>query len=182
MGYTLTDKGASIVRKDNARLGMGADACRVNTKTRNWSLKERLEFYSMPITECGCIFWIASTNAKGYGVIRADKKGMSLAHRVAWQELRGPIPNGMLVLHHCDIPCCINVEHLYIGNHADNAADASKRGRLVPFPGEKNKRAKLTWDQVHQIRAMDGYHTDIAKIFCVSPAAIDKIKSGRTWK
>jgi hypothetical protein len=41
----------------------------------------------------------------------------------------GPIPDGMLVLHTCDNPPCVNPDHLYLGTWKDNMQDRIKRGR-----------------------------------------------------
>lgn len=64
----------------------------------------------------------------GYGVLVRNKKRW-LAHRWAWTQAHGPIPDGMFVLHHCDNPPCINVEHLYLGTKAENTADMMRRRR-----------------------------------------------------
>lgn len=60
------------------------------------------------------------------------------AHRCAWRLWRGPIPEGKLVLHHCDNPRCINPDHLYLGTDADNVRDREARGR----GGRRRKRAR----------------------------------------
>jgi len=52
-----------------------------------------------------------------------------LAHRVAWQQAYGPIPAGLEVLHFCDNPACINLDHLCLGTHAANMADMARKGR-----------------------------------------------------
>jgi hypothetical protein len=64
----------------------------------------------------------------GYG--RATYEGkQQLAHRVAWQKVNGPIPEGLEIMHLCDNPSCINVEHLRPGTHAQNMADMAAKGR-----------------------------------------------------
>ena len=53
------------------------------------------------------------------------------AHRTGWILFRGPIPAGLKVLHACDNPACVNLEHLYLGTQKDNARDMVARGRYA---------------------------------------------------
>lgn len=111
---------------------------------------------SMTAIETPCIEWPASRNRDGYG--RADIhtricRKARRAHRVAWEEANGPIPDEMLVCHRCDNPPCVNVDHLYLGTHADNARDRVARGRQHDNAGDRCPAAKLTSDQVRSIRA-----------------------------
>jgi hypothetical protein len=64
----------------------------------------------------------------GYGRVTHEGKQWA-AHRLAWTLAHGPIPDGMLVLHHCDNRACWNVEHLFLGSQADNMADMVAKGR-----------------------------------------------------
>lgn len=76
-----------------------------------------------------CWLWMARKNAGGYG-----RFGKNLAHRVAWQIANGDIPDGVLVLHHCDVAACVNERHLFLGDSADNAQDKVAKGRVAPAP------------------------------------------------
>lgn len=51
------------------------------------------------------------------------------AHRYAWEQERGPIPDGMVVMHGCDNPPCVNVAHLSLGTQVENIADRVRKGR-----------------------------------------------------
>ncbi len=60
---------------------------------------------------------------------------MWLAHRVAWLIEKGPVPDGLCVLHRCDNPPCVNPEHLFLGTVQDNNADRDAKGRgRLPRP------------------------------------------------
>src|SRR3990167_8700408 len=96
----------------------------------------------------GCWLWTAKL-LKGYG--RLWVAGHSeRAHRVAWLLHYGQIDAGLLVLHKCDNPCCVNPKHLFLGTASDNILDAAAKGRMAH--GEKNGNRKLTTDQVLTIR------------------------------
>ena len=76
----------------------------------------------------GCLIWLGATKEKGYGAIRVGMRTVR-AHRFAWELAHGPIPAGAWVLHRCDRPECVAVEHLYVGGAAENTRDMMERGR-----------------------------------------------------
>ncbi len=82
-------------------------------------LEERFMAYVEPLPECGCWLWIGHTNGKAgareYGKFRVDTVRHApalLAHRVAYELFRGPIPSGMHLDHLCRVPLCVNPFHL----------------------------------------------------------------------
>lgn len=78
----------------------------------------------------GCIEFVGASTMAGYGLIWDHEAGRPLlAHRVAWTAVNGPVPDGMLVLHRCDNPPCVNVEHLFCGSHLENMRDMTAKGR-----------------------------------------------------
>ena len=76
-----------------------------------------------------CIEWTGSRNPKGYGQKKVGGKTI-FAHRWAWEQANGPIPDGLHVLHTCDNPPCVNVDHLFLGTNADNVKDRDAKGRM----------------------------------------------------
>ena len=64
------------------------------------------------------------------------------AHRTAWILAHGPIPKGLLVCHKCDVPACINPDHLLLGRHKENTHEAMKKGRIAS--GESRFAQKYT--------------------------------------
>lgn len=81
-------------------------------------------------TNGGCWLFRGVTLPAGYGHLKMGNRSV-LAHRVSWSIRNGEIPPGMLVRHKCDVPSCVNPDHLVTGTHADNTADMIKRGRMV---------------------------------------------------
>lgn len=93
-------------------------------------LIERFWKYIGIVSLGGCLVWSGLRNDKGYGLIQDRSRGKLLkAHRVAWELANGPIPAGLMVLHRCDHPWCVDVAHLFLGTAADNSADMVAKGR-----------------------------------------------------
>jgi hypothetical protein len=103
----------------------------------------------------GCWVWTGGCFASGYGSINAGS-GSVYTHRLAWELANGPIPDGLMVCHHCDNRRCCRPEHLFLGTAADNSQDAKDKGQLrgahVPRRGERHPKARLSDVQVGEIR------------------------------
>lgn len=136
------------------------------------------------ITPSGCHIWTGGLNAQGYGMIRMGAKHRR-AHRLAWEAANGPIPEGLGLMHSCDVRCCVNPNHLTPAAQADNLKDmfAKGRGRIPDVKGERQGSAKLTADDVRKIRAMDGSvpRKKIAAIFNVDVSNVGLICRRKAW-
>ncbi len=125
-----------------------------------------------------CLEWTRYRNPGGYGMTSFGDK-VWLTHRLAL-ELEGVDTTGHLVLHSCDNRLCCNPDHLRTGTHQDNMDDKISRDRQTR--GTKANQAKLTEQQVLEIRAIRGmYQKDIAKRYDVDQAAISMIINRKRW-
>lgn len=106
------------------------------------------------------------------------------AHRIAWAAVRGPIPEGVKVLHRCDQPDCYAVEHLFLGTIADNNADRDAKGRGVTpsTQGVRHGMHRLTEAQVIEIHRSAEPGKLLAKRYGVVPSCISKIRNGKAWR
>lgn len=148
-------------------------------------LPDGFESKIMPITETGCWIWTGSLNKTGYGQFGVGGKAV-LAHRMSYELFKGPIPKGMHILHSCDNPSCVNPDHLFLGTHQDNMDDKVAKNRQAKPQGNLNGRAKLTEQQVKEIREKyvprkySSY--SLAKEYGVSQYNICAIISNKSWK
>ena len=110
-------------------------------------LKERLLLQSMPVTESGCWIWMGKHNADGYGVLRNKIRVVS-AHRTSYELFKGPIPDGLVIDHLCNVTLCVNPDHLEAVTDAVNLQRAKERRTTC-------RRGHL-WDEDNTHIANDG--------------------------
>jgi hypothetical protein len=91
-----------------------------------------------PEPNSGCWLWEGSQNGNGYGHIGLGGTGggNGLVHRLMWELHNGTVPDGLWVLHRCDVRACCNPDHLFLGTPLDNMQDmhAKGRGRIETGP------------------------------------------------
>lgn len=136
---------------------------------------------SMPEPNSGCLLWLLGTTSDGYGRMVVNKKTV-LTHRLAYELAKGPIPAGLAVCHKCDVPGCINPEHLWVGTLAENTADMDAKGRRGTTVGQACRRSKLTAEQVLEIRKDGRSYSVIGKSYGVTKNTVYEIKSRRKWR
>lgn len=145
---------------------------------------ERL-IHGLAFDATDCWYWRGSHTKLGYGVITAA--GEKRAHRAAWVLWNGSIPKGMNVLHKCDVRCCVNPDHLFLGTHKDNMQDMTSKGRgKVPrLRGDASPVRRLGSHAVSLIRqeyeAGGVSQANLARKFGVAQATIHRIISRKAW-
>ncbi len=146
------------------------------------SLRERYEAKVARDATTGCWIWTAGTSS-GYGQIGVGEGRREYAHRIAWELHRGPVPDGLCVLHNCptgDNRLCVNPEHLFLGTKGENARDRSAKGRSAV--GVRVHTAKLTDQDALAILDSNESLRVLATRFGVSKRAITFVKRRTTWK
>lgn len=161
-----------------------------------WSVEDTREYIlaRAAADERGCWIWQKATDRNGYGYAKVPKHARLTsaspsrkAHRLAYEAFVGPIPkgsgyHGTCVLHKCDVPACCNMDHLRLGTNDDNMADMVAKGRQAR--GERNWRAKLTDDDVREVRrrlAAGELQRAIAAEMGISQTSVSKVQRGVRW-
>jgi HNH endonuclease len=159
----------------------------IGTRARG-TVEER--FWRFVAKSDGCWLWTGkSVNTKGYGQLGAlggkGTKGIT-AHRLSYTIHKGEIPEGMVVMHSCDNPACVNPDHLSVGTQSQNILEAIAKGRKVlpklPHPsGADHPFSKLTEENVREIRSSPVMDTVFAKRFGVAPSTVRRARIGLAW-
>ncbi len=132
-----------------------------------------------------CWEWTGYIRSDGYANFRPTTTTTTqLAHRVAYKLWNGDIPNKKLVRHKCDNRKCVNPNHLELGTQQDNMNDMVERGRYCDGIGMLNNNAKLTDNDIREIRVLlelGLLQKDIAKHYNVKQHCISCIKTNKKW-
>jgi len=146
------------------------------------SIDKRFDAKCGPKTDSNCIEWKATKMKTGYGFIRIGpaSAGHILAHRYSYERTYGPVPKGMVVMHSCDNPSCVNPEHLRVGTHKENTTDMvckNRHGWRVKTPWQKldSNDAK----SIRLLRQQGFTQQKIADQFNVSRPLISLILNGK---
>ncbi len=121
-----------------------------------------------------------------YGMLQYKGK-TTVAHRVAYELFKWPIPDGLIVCHFCDNPACCNPFHLFVGTYKENRMDCVLKGRASGGvqKGEDKKQAKLSEKQVKEIRELykpwEFSQAMLAERYGVARSTIEDILHRRTW-
>lgn len=134
----------------------------------------------IPEPNSGCWLWLGHLNACDYGTMWAGRS--MLAHRFSYEYYVEKIPEGKCVLHRCDVRCCVNPEHLFLGTQLDNIADMEQKRRGRHPHSENHGRALLTNAQVKEARNSGLRRAELAKKFGVAVHVIKYARQKNTWK
>lgn len=182
-GCDLAPRVKGLCDKHYSRLQRHGSTFETKSDPRDISLKQRIK-RNIEKDENGCWIWQKGLNDDGYGQISIGGE-KHRAHRIAYQEWVGPIPEGKEICHTCDVRNCCNPKHLFVGTHKENIQDMRKKGRAASCVGSNNSNASLTESTVIKILDMLVFgipDVEIAEEFGVSRESIAKIRRGVNWR
>lgn len=91
------------------------------------TIRERFFAKVSPEPNSGCWLWDGAIHPKGYGQIRANGRTSRATH-ISLELAGRPRPQaGLYACHSCDVPSCVNPDHLYWGTAKQNQADRLAR-------------------------------------------------------
>lgn len=157
----------------------GCDAIPLPTPSRSRDGQFWTKVY---LTDC-CWLWTRAQFVTGYGAYWTNGK-LVKAHRYAYEDAVGPIPEGRDLMHLCDVRLCVRPDHLRPATRRENQRDMVAKGRNRRQDGEYNHNAKLTWPIVDEIRrrvAAGAPQNVVARTFGTSPVNVHKIVNGQLW-
>lgn len=183
-------------RLGDRRNGRDRDAGRSGAKALTYSHRflserERFELFTEPVPWSGCWIWLGTIDVRPthlpYGKFWVGATGRSIpAHRASWRIYRGEVPRGKLILHQCDVACCVNPDHLFIGTQRENTQNMIDKARhlrmVVSRRGEKNNFAKVSASDVESIRADTRSQRLIAADYGITQPAVSLIKLRKNWR
>lgn len=129
-----------------------------------------------------CWLWMGRLESNGYARIKLESsRKQESVHRLAWEFEHGEIPEGIHVLHRCDVRHC--VRHLFSGTEKDNAQDMLRKGRANKARGARHGNAKLTEEQARSLlaEAVKMSQRELAQKYGVHPMHVHKIVTGKKW-
>jgi hypothetical protein len=128
-----------------------------------------------------CWLWTAGCIPSGYGSFHLRGR-TCYPHRIAWVEANGPVPDGLEVMHSCDVRHCVNPGHLSVGTGAENIRQMIERGRQVTLRGDAHGSSKITEEQVRAIRTARGLtQSELAREFEISQGHVSDIIRRKKW-
>lgn len=91
---------------------------------------EKVQEIGWTRSAAGCLEYNGFRNQLGYGLFRGSKKsGLVRVHRLAYENLVGPLLPDEEVLHRCDNPSCSEPSHLFKGTQSENVKDMRSKRR-----------------------------------------------------
>jgi hypothetical protein len=139
---------------------------------------ERFKKFIQINESTGCWEFTGAINRGGYGVFRGYDDEWIEGHRFAFKVFVGPLKEGLVICHSCNVRKCCNPKHLRQDTISGNLTDMSY--------AKTNPTQILSVEEVTEIKKSlkhfyRGQIKDLAHYYKVSKQTISSIKNGTTW-
>lgn len=131
--------------------------------------RDEVRIYSRLVLVGDCWTWPGANN-KGYGQVSLDGR-MQQVHRVVFEHLRGPIPDGLHLDHLCRVPPCCNPDHLDPVTHAVNVQRGQHHKQGFAF--------RQFCDRGHELTPENVARWGDRKQACCLPCRREKVRANR---
>ena len=123
-----------------------------------------------------CWLWTGTKARRGYGRLCFGDNKSAIASRVSYELFKGPIEDKMFICHTCDVPSCVNPDHLWAGTHMENTIDMIDKGRQSSklYPQDILNIRKL-WNKGHS-------NAKLCEMFNITSGTVSSIIHRRIWK
>lgn len=115
----------------------------------------------------GCWIWLRSKNNSGYGHGVFGGK-LVVAHKGMYEAKHGPVPEGLVLHHTCEVRACCNPDHVIPVSPLENI--------------RKGKRVVLTLEKAREIKRSSETTYRVAKRLGVSYSAAYMVRAGNSWR
>lgn len=144
---------------------------------RGASPLERIEAWSVPCPMSGCCLWLGGLDGDGKPKMHFNGR-TCVAYRVALESrLERRLPSGILAMHTCDVPLCVNPGHLFPGTHIENMADMVRKGRASRRGSGGRRLAPHDYPTIRELRKAVGTK-ELAERYAVTRGTIKRIVNG----
>lgn len=140
---------------------------------------ERFEGKFIPEPNSGCWLWTGALDRKGYARFGFEGRN-SKGNRAAYKLYKCD-PGDFCVLHRCDVRCCVNPDHLFLGTQVENVSDCKAKGRTQKVRGEAKVASKLKAKEVLDIYSKRLTRYDYRDRYGVAYSTVARIQTGKVW-
>lgn len=123
-----------------------------------------------------CWIWKGGINRRGYGKFSFLEKKSAIASRVSYELFKGPIEKEKYVCHLCDIPLCVNPDHLWIGSHVENMLDMIEKER------QHSKLLPMDIIKIRKLWEQGSSNAKLCEMFNITSGTVSSIIHRRIWK